>query len=250
MDPRSGGRIVLAAILVLAAFGPGLAGSADKGLYRAVTVVTGTVEPERSRGFAACLRQVLTRLAGDPALAESTQVAEAAARAADFVGDFHYRDRMAGLPVHDEQGTRERPHLLTVAFVPERIDALLESLGRTAWRDRPVVLLDIEVDNGERRFVLEEGGSTGRDHRAALLETADRFGLTVRFPVRGDRAGGNPVLSGRLAWRSEAFEWSSGWHLESLAGSEEWRFSAASFDAVFRDALERTLVRLAAGARR
>ena len=48
---------------------------------------------------------------------------------------------MADIPLHDEQGTYDRPHKLTVTFDPLKIDALLAEFGDKPWRgERPVVV--------------------------------------------------------------------------------------------------------------
>ena len=47
------------------------------------------------------------------------------AAAGDYVASFTYRDRLEGIPIHDEQGTYDRPHDLTVNVDPAKIDAAL-----------------------------------------------------------------------------------------------------------------------------
>ena len=78
-------------------------------LYRTETIVTGQGEENRGLGFAACLEQVVVKVSGDPRLLGDPGVAALAGQATTFVADFGYRDRMAGIPVHDEQGSRDRP---------------------------------------------------------------------------------------------------------------------------------------------
>ena len=242
-------RLWLALLVCLATMRPAAAGDDHAALYRAVTIVTGTDEPERSRGFAACMREVLVKLSGDPALTRTPGMDDLAGRAGDFVITFDYRDRMAGIPVHDEQGTRERPHYLSVEFSPAKTDAALRSLGGEPWLDRPVLSLDIMVDNGARRFPLVREGAFGRDQRAALVEAAERLGLPISFPQPQRISEAEPVLAGTLIWHPDKLEWSSRWSLTHAGEPRGWVITASSFDAVFRDALGRAVADLAAGAR-
>jgi hypothetical protein len=107
------GSRVAASIGCLAAlltFGGGTAAGKVVDLYEAQTIVTGQGEESRRLGFADCLEQVLVKVSGNPRLADDPAVAAMAGRADTFVAEFDYRDRMAGIPVHDEQGTRDRPY--------------------------------------------------------------------------------------------------------------------------------------------
>ncbi|UUP17314.1 DUF2066 domain-containing protein [Nitratireductor thuwali] len=240
-------RGLLAALFLLCASATGPTSDNPASLYQAVAIVTGTVEPERSRGFAAALEEVLVKVSGDISLAGSSSLAELADKAGDFASSYHYRDRMAGIPVHDEQGTRERPHFLTVNFAPEKIDAVLRGLGREPWTERPVVWLRVEVDNGISSFLLAHDAAFGQGQRAALMEVAKRYGLPIRLPDGVSAA--EPMLAGHLTWRPETLDWSSRWRLAAEGKTREWEISATSFDAVFRAALGET-VSLLAGRKR
>ncbi|WP_159586231.1 DUF2066 domain-containing protein [Chelativorans xinjiangense] len=230
-------------------------------LYSAMTIITGTLAAEKQRGFAACLEEVLVKVSGDTSLAGSPEAAELGKRAAEFVETYSLRDRMAGIPVHDEQGTRERPHVLEVDFSPAKIDEALDTLGRAPWTERPVITLLIGIDNGARRFVLARDSTLGIGQREALSEIAGRLGLKAKLPgeamlaaVPIDHAslgatridgletvrealGGEVVLSGMLVWDETAFRWTSTWQLVSENGAEAWEATGVSFDAVFREAL-------------
>ena len=109
-------------------------------LYQAQAIVTGQGEVDRRRGFSLCFLEVMVKVSGDPRLFGDRRVAIMAARAGTFVDTFRYRDRMAHKPINDEQGTRDRPHDLTVDFDTAKIDAALQSLGRKPWTgERPRV---------------------------------------------------------------------------------------------------------------
>jgi uncharacterized protein len=118
-------------LVVLLACGTSAAGADE--LYEARTIVTGQGEENRAGGFATALEAVLVKVSGDPRLLGDPRVEAMAGEAGSFVEAFRYRDRMAGIPVHDEQGTRDRPYDLFVSFRPGDIDALLRSLGREKW---------------------------------------------------------------------------------------------------------------------
>ena len=110
-------------------------------IYRADAIVTGTDMRQRPWGFAQTLREVLVKSSGDPRLKDDPRAQEFAVHADLYVACFEYADMMAGIPLHDDQGTYDRPHKLTVYFDPTRIDALLAQLGDRPWRgERPVVV--------------------------------------------------------------------------------------------------------------
>jgi uncharacterized protein len=78
-------------------------------MYEADAIVTGTDMPQRPWGFAQTLRDVLVRSSGDPRLKDDPRTAELAVHADRFVACFNYVDMMAGVPLHDDQGTYDRP---------------------------------------------------------------------------------------------------------------------------------------------
>ena len=138
----------------------------------------------RRFGFPLCLEQVLVKVSGDPRLIGDPEVATLAGQAATFVTDFAFRDRMAGIPVHDEQGTRDRPYDLTVRFDPAKIDAALRSLGREPWSaSRP------------------RGGVRRRGSRRNHLPARERRHARTR-PARSARGGSRAL-----------------WHADGAAGS-------------------------------
>lgn len=263
----------LALGLFLSLAGGGRAAAEPDGLYSATTIITGTLEQEKRRGFAECLEQVLVKVSGDAELAGSAEATQAGLRAAELVETYTMRDRMAGIPIHDEQGTRERPHLLTATFSRDEVDRLLREFGRAPWLDRPNIVLAIGVDNGARRFVLARDSALGIDQRDALSEIADRLGLKLVLPeeealkavpldpallsggYQGQvetlrrAAGGGVVLSGFLVWEDRKLRWWSRWRLVTDAAVDQWQVTGASFDAVFHAALSKTMRVLAAAER-
>ena len=97
-------------------------------------IVTGTDMRQRPWGFAQTLREVLVKSSGDPRLKDDPHTAQFAVHGIGLVAYFDYVDMMAAVPLHDDQGTSDRPHKLTVYFIPAKIDALLAQLGDKPWR--------------------------------------------------------------------------------------------------------------------
>jgi hypothetical protein len=249
-------RCVVAAVL-LALAASGAHATADP-LYEASTIVTGQEDAGREAGFALCLRHVLAKVSGDPRLAGDRRIVALAADTASLVLDFTYRDLMEGIPVHDEQGTRERPYELTVRFDPARIDAVLRALGSRPWtapRQRIAVLVD--VSTGPNRYILTSDSERGRDLRRALGVASYRFGIPVALPATADDVdpddpalrdasalkalaealGSAHALSGTLVWSDESLGWIAGWRLVSPDGVHQWRIDGVNFDEAFRSAL-------------
>jgi hypothetical protein len=250
--------VLLLAFLVLA---HGAAIAADD-LYQARTIVTGQMEATRRVGFAQCLEDVLVKVSGDPRLIGDPGVTAIAGDAGRFVSDFRYRDLMSGIPIHDEQGTRDRPYELTVIFHPTMIDAALRSLGREKWSaTRPRLVLFLGVRDQTTSYTLAEDGERGRDMREALATTARRVGLAIVLPTKAALSaadlrfetlmapdfpqldatarteGGDVALAGSLIWSDEALGWVADWRLASEGKTYAWRIRGVSFDDAFRNGL-------------
>jgi hypothetical protein len=105
-------------------------------LYTTRAVVTGNDERSRPLGFRLCFEDVLVKLSGDANIVSDRRFEGLAASAGQYISTFSYRDRFEGKPVHDEQGTYDRPHFLTCQFDPRKIDGVLKALGRKPWLGR------------------------------------------------------------------------------------------------------------------
>ena len=231
-------------------------------LYQARVHVTGEEEPNRSRGFAEGLQDVFVKLTGDPTLIGDPAVVGLGAKAGSLVGAFHYRDLMAGIPVHDEQGTRQRPFILTIDFDPAKIDAALKSLGREAWTaERPRLILFVAVDNGTAPYLLTSDGPHGRDQREALAESAWLYGMPVGLPKQtslnqlglfvqtvasaslarlqavAQNTGGDFALAGTLTWTPKDLGWTASWRFAPAGETYRWSVKGVSFDQAFRTAI-------------
>jgi uncharacterized protein len=78
-------------------------------IYTTRAVVTGKDERNRPLGFRLCFENVLVKVSGDASILSDRRLEALAAVAGQYVFAFYYRDRFEGKPVHDEQGTYDRP---------------------------------------------------------------------------------------------------------------------------------------------
>jgi hypothetical protein len=213
-------------------------------------------------GFAVCLRDVLVKVSGDARLIGDQRVAPMARHAGDFVSGFDYHDRMSGMPLHDEQGTRDRPYDLIVRFDPAKIDPALRSLGVEPWTAaRPQLVVLLAMRNGPTALVLAADGERGRDQRDSLTAAASRRGMPVLLPqttalaaaeLTVDRLasvelprldelarslGGDAALAGSMVWVDNPPGWTGDWRIARQGTTYRWQLREVSFDDMFRRAL-------------
>lgn len=243
-----------------------IVGAEEGGLYRATVIVTGR-EETRQAGLRQAFLAVLAKASGDPRLLADPAAVALAEGAPAAVADFAYRDRMEGIPVHDEQGSRDRPYDLTGNFDPARVDAALATLGRAPWpQPRPAVLAVVTVRTGDTEFVLAGDGSRGRDMVEALAIAAERMAVPTVIPDAAVlkrlgslsqaalftpgpefadttlRVGAAATLIGMLMWSDTDRGWIAEWHLETgqepgAAPPTRWTVRGVSFDAAFRNGI-------------
>ena len=229
-------------------------------LYRATSLVTGTGEINRQRGFSLCMDQVIVRVTGDLSLLSMPQVARLRDRAGELVGSFTYRDRLEGIPIHDEQGSRDRPYDLTCNFDQEKLDAALTELGARPWlAPRPVVVPLLAVEHGHKHFVLVADGEDGRFMDVSFAAAAEPLAMRIALPVKADistldgaspwladqlvlnrmaQAGGGDVpLLGRLTWSDADLGWVADWRMTFEGNTHDWQVRGVSFDEAFRVAM-------------
>ena len=231
-------------------------------LYTTRAIVTGSDERNRPLGFSLCFEDVLVKVSGDPNVVRDARFGTLAANAGQYISKFSYRDRFEGKPVHDEQGTHDRPHILTCQFDPHKIDDVLKLLGRKPWlarRPRLVMLLAVHglANNG----ILSSNGGFDPDMREALANAAHRYGLTVNLPgvailqanqINVDTAASIPIsrllsvaelsdsecpLVGDLRWSDTALGWIVNWRLEVNGQRRRWSVSGVNYDEAFRNAV-------------
>ena len=231
-------------------------------LYRAVAIVTGTGEPNRQIGFRLAMEDAIVRVSGDYRLITSGKAAAAIADAASFVAKFTYRDRLEGIPIHDEQGSHDRPHDLTVYFDHAKLDTALAALGSRPWLSpRPRLVVVLAVQNATSNFILSADGNQGFYMRDSFAAASAKIAVPIAFPpisaIRRAKltpaalanltppslsdlataSGGDQALVGSLAWSDAERGWIATWKLEFGGKPYHWTISGVSFDDAFRNAL-------------
>ncbi|MGC2074655.1 MAG: DUF2066 domain-containing protein [Xanthobacteraceae bacterium] len=231
-------------------------------VYTTQAVVTGKDERNRPLGFRLCFDDVLIKVSGDASIVSDSRFENLAASAGQYVSTFSYRDRLEGKPVHDEQGTYDRPHFLTCHFDLQKIDDVLKTLGRRPWSgNRPRLVMLVVVHGRTNGGVLSSDGSFDPDMREALANAARRYGITVNLPsvatlqsnqisidtpaiTAGDRLSkltelpNNELpLVGDLRWSDAALGWVAGWGLEESGRWHRWSVRGVNYDEAFRNAV-------------
>jgi uncharacterized protein len=237
-------------------------------IYQADVIVTGTDMRQRPWGFAQTFRTVLVKSSGDPRLMDAPRTDELAAKADSFVVCFNYVDMMAGTPIHDEQGTYDRPHKLTVTFDPSKIDAILAEFGDKPWRGERPVVVPVLLIHGRKPppYVLNADNPAGTDQRASFQTWAASAGFPVRFPTAAELvewgvsvdhfAGATPppagaasneaIVTGTLDWQESLPGWVGKWRMRWHGADHAWGVSGVNYDGAFRDIL-RGVVLVASG---
>ena len=224
-------------------------------MYRASAIVTGTDMRQRPWGFAQCLREVLVKVSADPRLRDDPRTASLAQHADRFVAYFSYVDLMAADPLHDEQGTYDRPYRLTVYFDPARIDAALAGLGERPWHGARPVIVPVLLVTGPKPppYVLSADIPAGAEQRGSFAVAAAEFGMTVRFPTRAELAAwgvsadrlppepptspapGEMIVLGTLQWSETLPGWIGRWRTDWNGAPHAWGVQGVNYDAAFRD---------------
>jgi hypothetical protein len=231
-------------------------------IYQSKTIVTGQEMPSRLTGFATCLADVLVKVSGDPRLLGDPRVAELATHAADYVAAYRYHDRLEGIPIHDEQGSRDRPYDLTATFDQAKIDRALSELGSKPWAGkRPVLAMFIAVRLGSVTYLLAQDGAHGVDQRDSLAAVSWQMGVPVVLPsgallaeaglnfetlpkadeskltALAGKLGGDLALAGTLVWDRGSLGWAADWRLMTPAEDRRWQIRDVNFDDAFRSAV-------------
>ena len=231
-------------------------------IYTTRAVVTGTDERNGPLGFRLCFEDVLVKVSGDASILSDRRFAALAAAAGQYVSTFSYRDRFEGKPVHDEQGTYDRPHFLTCQFDPQKIDSVLKMLGRKPWlAHRPRLVMILSVHGRANSGLLSRDGVFDPDMREALANAAQRYGLTVNLPSAADLqvnrinidtaesipaerllkvaalSEGELPLVGDLRWSDAALGWVANWRLAVNGRDYRWSVSGVNYDEAFRNAV-------------
>lgn len=233
-----------------------LSGMADAAsleeLYTAKAIVTGTGEKNRQFGFRDCLERVLVRVSGDQRVLQRPEIAALQTRAGRFVQSFSYRDRLAGKPVHDEQGTYDRPHDLTCRYAPDTLDEILATLGSRPWRDRrPALAVFLRVERDGMSDNLDSENLLYQPMREAFANAGSLMAMTIVIPSPAAADAGAPEpslrlaasitdsipLSGTMIWSDPDLGWVATWHLRFKDTDYRWEVRGVNFDEAFRVAV-------------
>jgi hypothetical protein len=166
---------------------------------------------------------------------------------------------MEGIPIHDEQGTRDRPYDLTAEFHPEKIDAALSALGRKPWpAPRSVILVYLAVRFEDNSYILAKDTELGFDQRESFLSAAWQAGLPILLPESAvvddarltaeklstgspdelaSLARGEKLLVGTIQWNKSMRGWAADWQLYENAKWHHWQIRSVNFDEAFRNAM-------------
>jgi uncharacterized protein len=223
-------------------------------LYQGKSLVTGQRDETRIPGFERAMVDVLKKISGDPEITQEDVHTAVAGDIRDYVKGYTDRDRMEGIPIHDEQGTRDRPFELTVTFEREKIDGLLKKLGRMAWTGRrPQTLVLLTIKNDANSYILTSDEDRGIDQRDSLLAAAWQAGIPITLPTGAsltdtdstqtdfekitEANGAEATLVGSIAWNSGMKGWQAKWQLTALGAAHQWGIDDVNFDDAFRNAM-------------
>lgn len=260
-------RLTILMAAIAAAFwslagAPSRAEDVDK-LYQVSAIVTGQREETRDPAIRQGLIDDLVKVSGDPRLATDPAAAGLAAQAASMVERYRYRDRLEGKPIHDEQGTRDRPHDLTIDFDPAKVDGALRSLGREPWTARrPRLSIFLAVRHGASAYVMSADGERSYGQPDAFRAASAKTGMPVALPSEAALAssalsfdavrnasdrdlraaataiGGDLPLVGTMTFSEKDLGWVVAWHMRWEDETYAWHESGVSYDQAFRDALK------------
>ncbi|RAZ88471.1 DUF2066 domain-containing protein [Mesorhizobium hawassense] len=255
-------RLAAAAIGIIAACliaRPVIAATSAE-LYQAQAIVTGTGEVNRQIGFRECLDKVLVKVSGDQRLTQKPEILALRDKAGHFVQSFRYHDRLEGIPVHDEQGTHDRPHDLTCLYKPAVVNKLLAQLGSRPWLgERPLIAVFMGAEQGARHFVLTSDEARGDAMRESFANAAGPLLMRVSFPKTEElggldekalmaanmarldqlarKTGAARALAGSIVWSDKELGWIADWRLADRGKTYRWQVRGVSFDEAFRVAI-------------
>jgi len=228
-------------------------------LYRAQTIVTGTGEANRIEALGPLLEEVLVKVSGAQKLAGDPRLVPFKAKAGELVGEYSYHDQMSGIPIHDEQGTRDRPYDLTIDFDPAKIADVLKQLGLKPWAaPRPTLAVFAGLRQGTNGYIITSDSDRGADQRDSLATTAARRGVPLLLPSTDglkkagldaaklgkaapaslvgalEGKGSEAMLIGQLTWNDRKLGWDAHWRMDYGGKPHQWRLLAPTYDEAFR----------------
>src|SRR6201995_1026391 len=91
---------------------------------------------------------------------------------------------MSGIPIHDEQGTRDRTYDLTVDFAPAKIADTLKQVALKPWlAPRPKLAVFAGLQQGANGYIIAADGDRGADQRDSVVTTAAKRGVPLVLPA-------------------------------------------------------------------
>ena len=173
-----------------------------------------------------------------------------------------FRDLYAFRPIKDEQGTRDRPHEMTVEYDEAKINDLLARLGSRPWlTERPHLVVFLAVQHIGSNYILSTTNDAGSLQRELLDDSAWRFAMPVNIPSERmldlsklgfenlpqvalsslqdllDASVSQRALGGTLSWSRELLGWNSEWRLQHQGTEHHWAVKGGNFDLAFRKAI-------------
>lgn len=251
--------VLVGLVIAYAATHPVIAATVDE-LYQSQTIVTGQGEVNRQIGFKDCLDRVLVKVSGDQWLPKKPEMAGLRDKAGSFVDSFRYHDRLEGIPVHDEQGTHDRPHDLTCLYKPAVIDKVLGELGSKPWLgERPRLVVFLTAEQGRRHFALTADDQPGQAMRESFVNATGPLMMHIAFPPAAllsgmdenaeraadmasldrlaQKAGADQALAGSIVWSDKDLGWIADWRVAMAGKTYHWQVRGVSFDEAFRVAI-------------
>lgn len=243
----------------------------DDDLYKAETIVTGQGEAERMRGFRVGAEEAVIKLTGKARYAGGARIKPILDDAPNLVADFTYEDRMKGIPIHDEQGTRDRPHYLRIRFDKDKMDAALAKARLEKWAGvRPLVVVWLGIREARGKYVLTSEGPQGYGQREVLKDASARRGVPIVLPPAGDspvtydvidksiwhvihqesdKLKAPAVLYGTLNFDGNV-GWDTRWTLAGPKTYAKWSMKGVTFDVALKGAIEHAAAALAENAKK
>jgi len=193
-------------------------------------------------------------------------VAALAAHAEALVASFDYADVLLGMgfPVHDDQGTADRPEYLVARFDHAKIDEALADLGEAVWRGtHPRVVPVLAVHGPGRAYLLSAEVPSGAGQRESLATLAIQYGLEVPVPTEAELAHRGATLEAAPSPRAEGDDdealvtgtldfdeakpgWVGSWLMRGKRADYAWGIAGVNCDEAFRSLL-RGVLRVASG---
>lgn len=222
-------------------------------LYRAEELVTSQSESERRAAARRALAELMQRVSGDPRAAEHQLVADAVARAQDYLYEYNYASTRETVDVDGEPVPASR---LVMKFSPTAVEDLLRSAGLPLWpANRPSVLVWLAARDGDgvhlagdeeaRNQVRTEARKRGLPVILPLQDLEDRLALSARQLWNMDQSAirqasrryqTDSILVGRYSVTSLG-EWRSNWQLYHPMGNIAFTLDSSSVSDILAQSL-------------